>query len=622
MSRLAIVAVVLLVSGSSCCSSDDQTCHGRPDPFCVAGSSRSCVCGDGSTGSATCSASGDAFGACTCQSEPISFAASGLVYTSISSFALDGVPVSATFSTPAPEANASEACLGHAWISAGFSSPSGCSLDLEYGAGDASFGGLRSIVVTVGPDCEGFTTEQQGIYVSPPGWGIGDWWRGPTTWPAGSTSVNASISFPDRILRLERQDGAALLVNLRDVTLSGEMVAKPESSPFLGCLSAGCALGYHDGGSGWCTPAGSCIAGYHDGGQGNCVPVGQCSPGIGLSRGGACDAVWSGPIDGPGTGRTNPFLFQLPSGKVLLVGGYTVGSNPHDPQTAELYDPLDGVWKPTGAPLYKHEDGAFVGLADGSVLATGGFLGEGGTAVAERYDPVAGTWTAVRPMGTPRFFHTATLLKDGRVLVLGGQTSVGLGEELDSAEVYDPVLDFWTPTPFPPLAGRSQHAAVRLGDGRVLVVGGFGGADTAELWDPSGGVFTASQLPGMDFAYPRLAVLDNGRVLAWADLYTWIYAFDPGSGAWDYVQSMHGNDFWATVTPLRHGLALVEGRAAVGVVDVSSKEWFDLPKPNPLREGHAALRLSDGSVFLVSGADDASAAVGAGRTSIFYIGGR
>ena len=70
-------------------------------------------------------------------------------------------------------------------------------------------------------------------------------------------------------------------------------------------------------------------------------------------------------------------------------------------------------------------------------------------------------------MLTARAQHTATLLRDGRVLVLGGSN----GTTLSAAEIYDPTTDTWTKAR--PLATpRREHAAALLPDGRVLVTGG------------------------------------------------------------------------------------------------------------------------------------------------------
>ena len=82
-------------------------------------------------------------------------------------------------------------------------------------------------------------------------------------------------------------------------------------------------------------------------------------------------------------------------------------------------------------------------------------------------------------MATGRAFQTATVLKDGTVLVTGGDNGTG---PLATAEVYDQAAGSFSPTGSMGIT-RESHTATLLNDGTVLVTGGTGGgAATAELY--------------------------------------------------------------------------------------------------------------------------------------------
>ena len=76
----------------------------------------------------------------------------------------------------------------------------------------------------------------------------------------------------------------------------------------------------------------------------------------------------------------------------------------------------------------------------GEVLVAGGNSLDTYLSSAEIFDPLTGVFTPAPPMGSPRAQHTATLLKDGTVLVAGGRTGpVGsVGTTLNTAELWAP----------------------------------------------------------------------------------------------------------------------------------------------------------------------------------------
>lgn len=117
-------------------------------------------------------------------------------------------------------------------------------------------------------------------------------------------------------------------------------------------------------------------------------------------------------------------------------------------------------------------------LPDGTVLVAGGYGNQTYNvhSSAELYDPVTELWSSTASMSTNRYHHTATLLPDGKVLVAGGfiqGTNGGSYRQtsFSSAELYDPVAKTWTTTGSMP-GGKDSHTASRLPNGKVLVVGG------------------------------------------------------------------------------------------------------------------------------------------------------
>lgn len=166
----------------------------------------------------------------------------------------------------------------------------------------------------------------------------------------------------------------------------------------------------------------------------------------------------------------------------VMVAGKRLGAS-----AAEIYDPRTGTWRATGIMNERRTEATATVLRDGTVLVAG--VAEQPSPVpAERYDPSTGTWTPTGLMLASRGGHTATLLQDGTVLVLGGVFNPGSDPEASSpdAELYDPESGTWSITPQD--GDHYGHTATLLPDGTVLVVGGGRGlaSSSAMLYRPGG----------------------------------------------------------------------------------------------------------------------------------------
>ena len=269
----------------------------------------------------------------------------------------------------------------------------------------------------------------------------------------------------------------------------------------------------------------------------------------------------------------------LPDGRVLVTGGLNrTSGNPNGTvlASAELYDPGSGTWSVTGSMSTARENHTATLLPDGKVLVVGGFTVTSGNpngttlASAELYDPATGTWSATGSMSTARESHTATLLPDGKVLAVGGYSVVTSGKPngftgtpLDSAELYDPASGTWTATGKMVYGGGT---ATLLPDGKVLVAGG----------NSSSGAFG-----GIGFAGDT------------SELY------DPSKGTWTAAGKMVAARGRSTATLLPDGKVLVAGGLdAAG----RASELFDPSTGSWTATGTMVAGRSNGAATLLHGA--------------------
>ncbi len=337
----------------------------------------------------------------------------------------------------------------------------------------------------------------------------------------------------------------------------------------------------------------------------------------------------------------------LPSGEVLIAEG--VGPLGFPLSTAEIYQPATrggaGIFRGTGNTLYGRAYARATPLPSGKVLFTGGLspaelfgpAGNGGLGTFEK-----GPQSAYQPQ-----CETATLLHNGTVLLAGGTLSHDLPDGGDShlgsfsAQIFDPAGNDGGGS-FRDAGSLSEAracaGATLLSNGKVLVVGGYGGylqhpfyqaLSSAELYDPAsngglGGFSDAGQAlePRVE---PTVTLLPNGTVLIaggsnnpfFANSLSSAEIYDPaaggGAGGFRSTGSSTDGRWLSTATLLPNGLVLVAGGVGPGKVGVASAELYDpaacegagaFRSTGSLHEGRwsaTAALLPNGDVFITGG---------------------
>jgi len=278
----------------------------------------------------------------------------------------------------------------------------------------------------------------------------------------------------------------------------------------------------------------------------------------------------------------------LPNGKVLVAGGEEVNDRGFSVllASAELYDPTSGLFSLTGSMVTGRELHTATMMSNGKVLIAGGEDVRGYAVTrAETYDPAIGAFLSTGSLGVGRYGHTATALPDGDVLIAGGERidEDGFDIALGSAEIYNPATGRFHPAGSMRVA-RKHHTSTLLRDGQVLLAGGEDNnghaLQSAELYNPESGTFrtTGSMMYAHDSGTATL--LGDGSVLvaggfsgasgvtAAAELY------EPASGRFVGTGTMHIAREFFTVTLLSDGRVLM-----VGGFGFNASSGFDVVGP-------------------------------------------
>ncbi|TDM05383.1 MAG: hypothetical protein C4K60_11360 [Ideonella sp. MAG2] len=304
----------------------------------------------------------------------------------------------------------------------------------------------------------------------------------------------------------------------------------------------------------------------------------------------------------------------LLDGNILLAGGYArPGTAPY--ASAELYNPVTGIFTAVAPMQQARTEHAAVTLNDGRVMVFGGSIVTSpslvGTATTEIFDPATGNWTYAANMSVARYRVQARLLPSGKVFVMNpdGYASIFY------AEVYDPATNTFTKTGNM-IDKTGYHGLVVLRDGRVLKIGGYASAyiNRAEIWDPATNQWTATGSMGQPRQDIQPFVLPDGKVLVAGGANTMTLAsteiYDPATGKFVAGNPMSVAMAVKSATALSNGDFILMGdySRSLARYQLATGQW-NLTGPKRIAErGSSVSLLPEGNLLIVGGAvqNDAS----------------
>lgn len=314
--------------------------------------------------------------------------------------------------------------------------------------------------------------------------------------------------------------------------------------------------------------------------------------------------------------RSQHTATELPNGRVLIAGGFdgSVAMN-----TTRFYDPI--TRNPSAGPDLPGPNRmghTATLLRNGQVLIAGGSNGNSGSSSTHStmtFDAGTGQFMAAGNLVSARSQHTATLLQDGRVFVMGGDQN---GTAISVAEIYDPATRTWVQNTntLGASAARLDHTATLLPDGRVLVAGGrnaIGALNSVYIWNPVDSQWTEGPvMPGGPRWGHTATLLPGGKVIfaggrGTANTYKPLAdVYDSNSGTWE-VSVVHTPRYQHTATLLPDGRVLIAGGIdAAGYVGGSevyspASGFTHYPSLMTPRRQHTALLLHTGTVLVAGG---------------------
>ncbi|MFN7975225.1 MAG: kelch repeat-containing protein [Acidobacteriota bacterium] len=206
-------------------------------------------------------------------------------------------------------------------------------------------------------------------------------------------------------------------------------------------------------------------------------------------------------------------------------------------------------------------------------------------------------WTRAADMQVQRGYHTMTPIGPGKVLVVGGIPVVDVTK---AAEVYDLTTNSWAYTP-QTVYQHARHQAVKLADGRIMVIGGIVSGKNAEIYNPANNTWVATADMSVARYGHTATLMKDGRVLVaggWDDTLgrsvKTVEIYNPANDSWSLAPSLLFRRAFHTAVLLPDGKILVAGgnsgsgnRSSIELYDPATGKWIRGTDMNDARSNHA-----------------------------------
>ena len=266
--------------------------------------------------------------------------------------------------------------------------------------------------------------------------------------------------------------------------------------------------------------------------------------------------------------RINATISLLSNGLVLVAGGFKIYQNINInytfevTNTTEIYDPELNEWSDGPSFIVNRQEHCMVGINNNENIVILGGINATNQSIksCEMYNVDTASWSSIADMSCCRTKFTATVLLNGDIIVFGGLDENA--NVLNSYEIYNPTYNTWTYSELTIMNyPRYYHNATLLLDGRILITGGGNGIP-CDIYNPATNTCSSIDNFSTNRYFCSAVRLTDGTVLVAGDdyaQYATCMLFDPITNTWSDTKNLNCPRNNSTLIALSNNNAIIIG---------------------------------------------------------------